>query len=327
MIYLESPSTDAAFNLALEEYVFQKMPKDREYFMLWQNTDAVIVGKHQNVWEEVNVSYIRENEIPVIRRLSGGGAVFHDLGNLNFTYIVNGEDPQMAMERFAGPLLLACKEFGIEAEITGRNDITVNGRKFSGNARYQEDGRIMHHGTILIGSDLEKMVRTLSAAPDKYISKGIASVRSRVVNLRECTSEALTVEDFWNTFKKQLPLENKPYVWTEEDLGEICKIRDQRYSTWQWNYGNFPMYQVERRRRLEGCGTVTVSMNVLAGTIEELKITGDFLGSGAVYKLEDLLYGCPLRKEKVKTRLETISLPAIIIGMTADKLADLICDN
>ena len=327
MIYLESPSADAAFNLALEEYVFQKMPRDREYFMLWQNSDAVIIGKHQNVWEEVNLPFIREHRIPVIRRLSGGGAVFHDMGNLNFTYIVNGDDPNMAMERFAGPLLLACREFGIKAEITGRNDITADGKKFSGNARYQEDGRIMHHGTILIRSDLEKMAQALTVSTDKYISKGTASVRSRVVNLSDCTSRELSVRQFWDVLKKQLRTEDAPYVWTKQDLQAVCEIRDRRYGTWKWNYGSFPMYQVERRRRIEGCGTITVSMNVLAGVIDELKLTGDFLGSGAVHKLEDILYGCPLRKEQVLERLEQASVPAVIIGMSAGLLADIICDN
>ena len=327
MIYLESPSVEPSFNLALEEYAFQRLSRKEEYFMLWQNRSAVIIGKHQNAREEVNLPYASEHQIPVVRRLSGGGAVYHDLGNLNFTYIVDGEDPELSMERFAGPLLSACREFGIDARLQGRNDVTVNGRKFSGNARYQEDGRTMHHGTILIRVDSRVMGQVLKVPEDKIASKGVKSVPSRVVNLAECTGMELTVPQFAAVLREKVFGTSHPaqYSWTKEDLACVEELRKKRYDTWEWNYGNFPVYDIEKKKRVEGCGTVRIGMRVLGGCVEALSIRGDFLGSRPVEELEALLCGCPLRTDAVLAKLEAVDLRAYLYGMPPEVFAGILC--
>ena len=183
MYYLESGSHDPGFNLALEQYVFDRLDRAHAYCMLWQNDNAIIVGKNQNTVGEINAAYVKEHGIRVVRRLSGGGAVFHDLGNLNFTFLVPTADYDV--ERQLSVICTACRELGIPAKISGRNDVVVEGRKFSGNAFYQNGGRSYHHGTLLIHVDTEKMGRYLSPSKAKLEAKGVESVRSRVVNLRE----------------------------------------------------------------------------------------------------------------------------------------------
>jgi len=206
LIYLESPSTDPAFNLALEQFVFDEMDKSQNYFMLWQNDKAVIVGKNQNTFEEVNLRYVEEQGIRVVRRLSGGGAVYHDLGNLNFTFIVSGQNMEhMNLHVFCRPVIRVLRELGVEAQAGGRNDIIIGGRKISGNSQYIRGGRVMHHGTLLFDSDLDVVTACLNVPKDKVESKGIKSVRSRVTNIRDNLPENcrdMTLEQFKTLLKR-----------------------------------------------------------------------------------------------------------------------------
>lgn len=327
MIYLESPSTDPAFNLAAEEYAFFGLDRREEYFMLWQNRPAVIIGRHQNAEEEVNLPFLRANEIPVVRRLSGGGAVYHDLGNLNFTYIADGESGGLSMERFAGPLVLACRELGLSAEITGRNDVTVGGRKISGNAGYQENGRILHHGTILLSSDLERMEKALRPPGDKLVSKGTKSVRSRVTTLSAALGREIPIREFAGRLKAQVLGEAgvRPRSWEASELQRIEAIRAARYGSWEWNFGSFPACQIERRRRIEGCGSLHIGMDVFGGRIEAVTFRGDFLGNREIDGLEEALEGCLLEKEQLKRRLEEAELSEYIFGIKAEVLAGILC--
>ena len=326
MVFLDSPFTGAAFNLAMEEYAFSCLSRGEEYFMLWQNDSSVILGKHQNAQEEVNLPYAKAQGIPVVRRLSGGGAVYHDLGNLNFTWITDGESPHLPMERFTQPLLTACRSFGINARIDGRNDVTVDGRKFSGGAGYQQDGRTMHHGTVLISSDLKVMARVLTPSMDKIRSDSARSVPSRVINLADRCS-GLTVQAFAGELRRQVlgPGTPRHYRWTPEDLRRIEELCQTRYDTWDWNFGHFPEYQVERRRRVEDCGTVQVGMQVVGGKIADISITGDFFGARPVGELERSLRGRPLRYDALLPLLTQLEVGRYLFGMPPEIFASLLC--
>ena len=173
MNYLDLTTTDPAFNLAVEEYVFEQLPRDRMYVMLWQNDNAIIIGKHQNTLAEINEAYVKEKNIRVVRRLSGGGAVYHDMGNLNFTVIADADGDNLDFGRFCRIVVRALARMGVEAQINGRNDMTIDGKKFSGNAQYLRQGRVMHHGTILFDSDGAVLANALQVDEEKIRAKGV----------------------------------------------------------------------------------------------------------------------------------------------------------
>ena len=181
MIFIESDCHDPYFNLAMEQYVFDRLPREEDYFMLWPNENTIVVGKYQNTAAEVNASFVREHKIPVARRLSGGGAVYHDLGNINYTFITDAQKgSRLNFEKFCRPLVRVLQSLGVPAQVSGRNDVTIEGMKCSGSSQYIREGRIMHHGTILFDSDLDVLGKALIVPEDKIVSKGVASVRSRV---------------------------------------------------------------------------------------------------------------------------------------------------
>ena len=238
--YLNLYTTDPAWNLAAEQYVFDALPRDRTYFMLWQNDNAVIIGKHQNTAAEINETFVRENGVRVVRRLSGGGAVYHDMGNLNFTFIADaGDMDSLNFKLFCQPVVAALAQLGVTAEVNGRNDMTIDGRKFSGNSQYLKEGRVMHHGTIMYDSDLDRVAQALHVDMEKISAKGIASVRSRVTTVRSHMPHPVTLEEFRRVLLQKI-LEQQPgeeYVFTPEDNARIALLREQRYATWEWNYG------------------------------------------------------------------------------------------
>lgn len=244
MYYLESTKTDPSWNLALEQYVFDVLGPRDDCFMLWQNDNTIVVGKHQNTLEEINTDYVKEHGVTVVRRLSGGGAVYHDLGNLNFTFVAeNRFGSEFDFSTFCRPVMDALRSLGVPAEINGRNDMTIEGRKFSGNAQYMKKGRIMHHGTLMYDSDLEAVSRALNVKPDKIESKGLKSVRSRVTNIRPyVTDQTLTVDGFREILRRSMfrayPL--TAYALTPEDLDTVERLRRDVYRRWEWNYGASP---------------------------------------------------------------------------------------
>ena len=237
MYYIENNSTDAAFNLALEQHLFDTFPHD--LFMLWRNSNAVIVGLHQNTAEEINEAYIRDNNISVVRRLSGGGAVFHDLGNINFTIITSvSEEAELDFRVCCRPIIDMLSALGVSAATSGGNDITVNGSKISGNAWYLRDGRLMHHGTMLFDTDIDKMSKALSPPEHKLASKGIKSVRARVTNIREHLPRDMSTEEFMSYIREHLitTLNLTPHSLSPPDITAAKTLRTQRYTTQKWTY-------------------------------------------------------------------------------------------
>ena len=327
MISYISRSTDPAWNLALEEYFFETVPAGESFFMLWQNHNTVVIGKNQNTLAEIDRDFVRSHGITVVRRLSGGGAVYHDDGNINFTFITDApEGNQIDLRRFCLPVAEALRSFGVNAQISGRNDITVDGKKFSGNAQYLREGRVMHHGTILFNSDSSVIVGALQVDREKLASKGVKSVSSRVTNLIEYLPAGTTIEDFKARLLEELGKSEhmETMELDERALARIEEIKKERYDTWEWNYGRSPGYTDHRRRRIEGVGLVEISMEVKSETIRELQFFGDFFENSDVSALAELLKGCRCKREDLLAQLEAHDPGAFIRGLTAETLAELI---
>jgi len=328
MYYIESPSFDAAFNLALEQYVFERLDPDEEYCMLWRNRRAVIVGKHQNTFAEVDSAYADERLVQVVRRLSGGGAVYHDLGNVNFTFIAkDGGDGSFDFATFCRPVVRLLRELGGEPELSGRNDMTVDGRKFSGNAQYMRRGRVMHHGTLMYDSDLEEVQRLLRVSEDKLTSKAITSVRSRVTNLKPYLTGVNSTEEFMALLRDFLFREYqlRPLGLGEIDWGEVTRMADERYRTWEWNYGESPAFSVVKKRRVEGCGTVEIHLDAKGGIITNLAFYGDYFGNGDPTKLAGMLTGVRLEREAVMAALNGVDTGHWFAGLDNQTFADILC--
>ena len=325
MKYIESNSTDPYFNLALEEYVFDRLPKDESYFMLWQNANTIVIGKYQNALEEVNQTVVDERGIKVARRLSGGGAVYHDMGNLNFTFIVDQKDVKgMNFKIFVEPVVETLKGFGVAAEFTGRNDIVIDGMKISGNSQYVKKHRVMHHGCIMLDSDLEKVADALNVKAAKFKSKNSKSVRSRVTTINAHAPRKISMEEFKTALKEHILGSDgiEPYELTEEDLREIEKLRDEKYSTWAWNYGQAVQYEMTREEKFDA-GLVTVNMTAKDGRIVDIKFFGDFFGNGEIEDLEKALQGVIL-DNVLEEKLEALNLDEYMHGITPAELAGLI---
>ena len=323
--YIQVDTTDPAFNLALEEYVFESLSKDYNYFILWQNASTVVVGRHQNTFNEVDEAFIRENNITVVRRLSGGGAVYHDLGNLNFTFIQDaaGKEPDLGL--FCRPVAQAIRTLGAEAEVNGRNDITVNGMKFSGNAQYVKYGRVMHHGTLLFDSQLEVAAKALRPDPEKIKAKGVASVRSRITNLKPLLPEGTTLEIFREALLKALfeKEQMEVYSLTHADLTAIAALKEERYGTWAWNWGASPACDMTFSGRIEGCGQLSLQFRVKKGFITDAILYGDFFSAGDPQALAKSFIGYPATAEGIREAAEKADVSPIL-GLTTEALLDIL---
>lgn len=328
MWFLESRSTNPYYNLALEEHLFRKLGRGESLFMLWQNNRTIVVGQYQNTIQEINMRFVRENGIKVVRRMSGGGAVYHDLGNLNFTFITDAKTgEQQGFSYFCRPILEALGKLGVNAELTGRNDMVIHGKKFSGSSQFVRGGRILHHGTLLFRSDLQLIAQALNVNADKIVSKGITSVSSRVANIADALPETMSVRDLkqhlLHSIGEMTPLET--YSLTVRDRREILTLTDKKYSTWEWNYGRSPRYETTKRRRIEGCGTVEISMSVAqGGIIDGIQFFGDFFGSFDMEQLEMELIGVPCRYETLCQKLGRCNLGNYIYHATPQQVAEII---
>ena len=325
--YLNLYTTDAEWNLAAEQYVFDCLPRDRTYFMLWQNDNAIIIGKHQNTRAEINEEYVRANGVKVVRRLSGGGAVYHDMGNLNFTFIADaGDMDSINFRLFCQPVIAALEKFGVHAEINGRNDMTIDGRKFSGNSQYLKEGRVMHHGTIMFRSDLEKVSRALHVEQDKISAKGISSVRSRVTTVEQHLPAPATLEEFRRALLENILAEHpgKEYRFTPQDCAAIDTLKAERYGTWEWNYGQSLECEIIRKRRFEGCGSVEARLSTDHGVIRDAAFFGDFFSVIEPDALAKKLCGIRLEESSIREVLRDEPVEKYFCGLTPDELTELL---
>jgi len=321
MIYFENNSTNPYFNLALEEY-FLKYDAEDDILILWRNDNTVVVGRYQNTAQEINERFCRENRVSVVRRNTGGGAVYHDLGNLNFSIITGykqGDD--ISFRRFLGAISVALKKLGVDARLRGRNDLVVGDKKVSGSAQTIVAGRILHHGTLLCNSDLDMLAGALQSDPKVYASKAIASVRSRVANIQDFNTD-VTVDmlkgGLLSEFRRSAPL--LEYKLQEVELAEVCLLQKSKYDTWRWNYGESPAFNFSKTTRFT-LGSVTVSLIVEAGIIHRCAITGDFLGLMDVADVEDALTGTRLLFGDVAARIARFDAGLYFGGITSEEVA------
>ena len=326
--YLDLMTTDPSYNLAMEQYVFDCLPRDRMYFMLWQNDNAIIVGKYQNTIAEINEETVRERGIRVVRRLSGGGAVYHDMGNLNFTFITDvGESNALDLKLFCEPVVRTLATLGVKAEVNGRNDITIDGKKFSGNSQYIRQGRVMHHGTIMFDSDLSVVSEALRVDPTKIQTKGIRSVRSRVTNVAEHLPEKVTLPEFRRILLENILKENpgEAYPLTQDDLAAVEKLRAERYATWDWNYGFSPVCTMLRRRRVDGCGMIEAYITVEHGKIAALSFKGDFVSASEPDELAAHGVNSTAYRAGYEKALSDVDVSRYFAGLQKDELIDILC--
>jgi lipoate-protein ligase A len=321
--------TDPYFNLAAEEYVMDHF--ERDSFMLWRNEPAIIVGRHQNTLAEINLEFVRAHHIPVVRRLSGGGAVFHDLGNLNFTFIDGGRRDgahrtQVDFQRYTRPILEALREMGVDAQFEGRNDLTIAGRKFSGNAEYVRQGRILHHGTLLFSAQVADISAALNVDPAKFADKAVKSVRSRVTNISEHLLEPMTVLAFRDRLMAHVMAATpgaEAYSFTPSDIRAIDRLREAKYATWAWNYGHSPRYNFRKVMRTGG-GSVEAVLDVAEGVIQAAYFYGDYFTRGDPAEIAAALAGVPHRESDVRSRLAAFDVADYFVNVTAGDLLSLL---
>jgi lipoate-protein ligase A len=312
MLFIDNKGiTDPRINLAIEEYALKHLDIDETYLLFYINRPSIIIGRNQNTIEEINTDYVEKNDIIVVRRLSGGGAVYHDLGNLNFSFITKDDgDSFHNFRKFTEPVIRALNKLGVKAELQGRNDIVVDGRKVSGNAQFSTGGRMFSHGTLLLNTKLENVAKALKVKKEKIESKGIKSVRSRVANISEFLPEPMTIEEFRSFLLKNIfeGEEKIPeYVLTEKDWEKIDEISRNRYQKWEWNYGKSPKFNIQHSKRFP-IGSIDVRLEVDKGIIQNCKIYGDFFGVGDVADIEKRLTGVRYDREAMAEALKDVDL-------------------
>ncbi|MFF2177932.1 lipoate--protein ligase [Lysinibacillus sp. NPDC058147] len=329
MIFVDNKGIhDPRINLAIEEYLLKTMDVEKEPVLLFYiNQPSIIIGKNQNTIEEINTDYVEDNGIIVVRRLSGGGAVYHDLGNLNYSFITKDDgDSFMNYKKFTQPVVDALAKMGVHAELSGRNDILAEGRKVSGNAQFSTKGRMFSHGTLMFDTEIDAVVSALKVKKDKIESKGIKSIRSRVANISEFLKDKMTVEEFRLEILKSIfgGEENiRYYELTEEDWANIHKLSSERYQTWEWNYGKSPRFNIQKTHRFP-TGGIDIRLEVKHGIIEEAHIFGDFFGVGDMADVEQRLVGTNYDRTAIAEALTDIDIPTYFGGIATEEFLQLI---
>ncbi len=322
--YFQTNCLDPAYNLAFEEYILTNY-RQGNILILWQNKNAVIIGRNQNTLEEIDPNFVAANSIQIIRRNTGGGAVYHDLGNLNYSFICDaGDAGKDAMKPFLNVVVQALCDLGLDAKCSGRNDILVSEKKVSGTAQQLSNGRLLHHGTLLFDSDPEMIAGALKPDPCKFQSKSIKSVKSRVGNIRTALSSDMDISAFWDYLK--IHLTNDCFQicsLSDDELHQIQLLKQKKYDTWEWNYGKSPQFTLHSKKRFPG-GLLDIHLCVHSGKISEIKIYGDFLSLCPVSDIEAALTGCLFRHDAMQHALSGLDLQSYLGTITQDMLIDTI---
>lgn len=320
---------DPTINLAVEEFILTELDLDEPVLLFYINQPSIIIGRNQNTIEEINTEYVAANNVKVVRRLSGGGAVYHDEGNLNFSFITKDDgDSFHNFAKFTEPIVTALKKQGVNAELKGRNDLLIDGFKVSGNAQFATKGKMFSHGTLMLDLNLDHVVASLKVRKDKIESKGIKSVRSRVANISEFMENKMTTEEFrdlllLDIFDVENVADVKEYVLTEADWDKIYAISEKRYNNWDWNYGKSPKFNLERTKRFP-VGGIDVRLDVVKSVIADVKIFGDFFGVGDVTEIEDKLRGVNYQREAIEEALKDVDIKHYFGNITKEDFLDLV---
>lgn len=321
-MYLETHSTDPAYNLAFEETVLRNR-QDRPYLLLWQNDNTIVVGQNQNTAAEIDPDFVAEHHIHVVRRTTGGGAVYHDMGNLNYSFITDVENAaDMTYQQFTRPVVETLQGLGLQAEASGRNDILVEGRKISGTAQRLLGKRMLFHGTLLFDSDPSMIAGALRADPAKFESKSTQSVRSRVGNIRSFLKEDMDLPAFWQYLKNAFGGEGlETGSLTAEELAAVQALKESKYDTWEWTYGRSPRFTFTNKRKWPG-GILEVGLQVKDGTIVDVRFYGDFLSLTSLDEVVTALRGAPYRQDELKQRLAALPLERYFGTITLPEILD-----
>jgi lipoate-protein ligase A len=303
MLCIHLKNTDPYFCLATEEYLLKNYSED--IFMLWQSENAVVVGKHQNLLAEINYPFVRENNIALCRRISGGGTVFHDSGNVNFSFIKNVKSPaEISFKQFTASVVDALSKSGVTASTSGRNDLLIDGLKISGNAEHVYKNRVLHHGTLLFNSDLKNLGNAIKVVPGKYESKAVQSNRSPVANISQFLKTKMTTGEFVQ-FLLDVQLEksgNRFYELNENDFRNIEKHSSEKFRTWEWNFGYSPKYSFKNEVEIDG-KTLKIEMLVERGIIVQAEIVGDCFSTISNMAIRTILIGIKHDFEEMQNKL------------------------
>lgn len=325
LYYIHNKSTNPFYNLALEEYILTTK-QNMSFLILWQNNNTVVIGNNQNALEEINLDFIEKNGVFVVRRTTGGGAVYHDMGNVNFSFITELDESEgFTINDFTRPVIKALSDIGVTAQADGRNDITIDGLKISGNAQRIYKGRILHHGTLLFDSDIKKLADALKVRPEKFLSKSTKSVKSRVGNISSFLKEKMTVDEFISSlaasFSKDTPMED--YILTDEDQKAVEKLAAEKYSRPEWTFRTVQPMDIKCSAKFDG-GLIDIMLSIKDNKISQCKIFGDFMSLTDALPLEEALVGTTFSPEAIRTVLDGLPLKNILGGISADEFIDCI---
>ncbi len=327
LIFIDNEGiTDPHINLAIEEYALRFLDPRYTYLLFYVNEPSIIIGRNQNSLEEINHEYVRDRGIHVVRRLSGGGAVYHDSGNLNFSFITDhGQDRLNNFRLFTEPVARVLQTMGVDARLQGRNDVVVDGRKISGNAQYSTGKRMFSHGTLLLNSNLAEVVQALNPKPTKIQSKGHTSTRSRVANIAEYAEKEIDVNVFQRRILEGIfSIDDIPtYRLTPRDWEGVKRLIESRYGRWDWNFGAAPNFNFQNSRRFP-FGEVDVRLDISRGYIRAAEIFGDFLKGSSTEPITNALINSPYDPEALTERVALIDLEPFFPGLSDSEFVALL---